>query len=125
MHFTRISKMALLFENHFRIGVPGKFQILANTPLVYENLPGKNGNPAIGSSRCRPAAALPNSGGSGGGLGRGSWGKGVGAHHDSNWDRGRGGVASSGGGPRLPAAAAAGALAPARLRPRQRFGRFG
>jgi hypothetical protein len=41
--------MALLLENRFCTRVPGKFQILTNTPLVYENLPGKNGEPAIGS----------------------------------------------------------------------------
>jgi hypothetical protein len=55
----------------------------------------------------------------------GKLGKGVGAHHGSIWDRGRGGAASGGGGPWLPAAVAAGALAPARLRPGQRFGRLG
>jgi hypothetical protein len=101
------------------------FSGFTDRSLVYRNLPGKNGEPAIGSQGCRPAVALPDSGGSGGGLGRGSWGKGVGAHHGSIWGRGRGGAASGGGGPRLPVAAAAGALAPVRLRPGQRFGRLG
>jgi hypothetical protein len=59
------------------------------------------------------------------GFGRGSWGKDVGAHHCSIWGRGRGGTASGGGGLRLPAAVAAGALAPARLGLGQRIGWLG
>jgi hypothetical protein len=41
MHFTIWESLCT--------GVPGKFQILTNMPLVYKNHPGKIGEPAIGS----------------------------------------------------------------------------
>jgi hypothetical protein len=63
--------MASLFENRFCTGVPWKFQILTNMPLVYQNLPGKNGESAIGPSPW-PVAVMAKIRRGGG---RGRWGE--------------------------------------------------
>jgi hypothetical protein len=100
------------------------FPNLRTGPWFTKITPERIGNPQLG-----PWA--PAGGGLAGfrrlrrGFRPGKLGKGVGAHYGSIWGRGRGGAAPGGGGPRLPAAAAVGALAPARLRPGQRIGRLG
>jgi hypothetical protein len=47
--FTRISKMAIVFENHFCSRVPGKFRNLTNMPLAHEKHPGNFGFLAMSS----------------------------------------------------------------------------
>jgi hypothetical protein len=64
--------MALLFEIRFCTGIPGKFQILTDMPLLCGSAPGKIGKPAIGSLAGQPPAALPDSGEVAAGVG-GEW----------------------------------------------------
>jgi hypothetical protein len=55
--FTKFSKGTILFEISFYDQAPDMFSGFTDRSLVYRILPGKNGEPAIGSPGCRPAPA--------------------------------------------------------------------
>jgi hypothetical protein len=123
--FTRISKTHVLFEMGFCTEVPGKLFRFTSMPVVRVKLPVKKEGGAIGSLAME-----------GGGSGRNpaNWrrgwpekraGKRLGTHQGSIWVLGWGRRGCRRGGPRLPAAAAAGAPAPVSLRPRKSNGRRG
>jgi hypothetical protein len=94
--FTRFIKTHVLFENPTFAQAPGTFQYFTDMPPLRTKHLRHNKRNAIGSLGHGGRRYRPKSGGSGGGVGRGRWGEGLGAHQGSicvlGWGRGCAGV---------------------------------